>query len=226
MNEPRQWIISTKLVVEEQRMYVFSVGEEISVEIVVTCHDLQEAITNVNNHVKECGFRLIDILNCEIMETRTFHRKDRTIFLSILNACTHSRHNAPDPRFAKFVDSSYIAKMPKPWIVTTHVKALPSWDGEMPYEEAVYINDCLLYAVTEECAKLLVADSMLSMDFEIVEYIRCEIFDDTTTEPTYEKSKTYGGDDIVVNTLHNYIDHFIKTGELTFGNFIFPEERA
>ncbi len=226
MSTLRTWVITVTM-----RTVPVSIGSgmpqgEILSDVVVAEDALKKALTRVEEYIESKGFELLDIRHAEIFIPRTFSRDNKALEHTIMDAVTYVGHYPEKVSFGTMLDSAYFEKQPKPWLVETHVKALPSWNGSMPYQDAQYYNNCLVYAVTKETAVALVSDALLTRDFEIHELMRCEIFDEETTKPLYRTETHPTFSDITISTIEPYVTTFLNTKTLTFGDFIFPEDKA
>jgi len=226
MRTPRTWIITVKMHAKSASAASFTPQGEILSDVVVAEDSLKKALTRVEEYIESKGLELLDIHHAEVFIPRTFSRDNKALEFTIMDAVTYVGHNPEKVTFGTMLDSAYFDKQPKPWLVETHIKALPSWNGPMPYQDVQYYNNCLVYAVTKETAVALVSDALITKDFEVHKLMRCEIFDEETTEPLYRTETHSTFSDITISTIEPYVTTFLNTKALTFGDFIFPEDKA
>lgn len=223
IEHPRQWVVETRLKTLHGNPFInLAEGEEISCEIVVEVDSLDAALERIYSYVAENKFEVLDILNAEILVPRSLSREHRDIELGILSASTQSRDDGI--AFGRFVGEYFYSTHPRAWIVSCLVEALPSYTGERDDRDLIFYCDALVYCVREETAKAIVKDEMLLQDFEVKQFVRCELFDEYKTERILSGEINEWGAYVEFDYLYNSVDDFLLSKKTAIGQFIWPEE--
>lgn len=224
MSKSRQWVVTVDLKATPNcRIPRYSGGQVMSGDVVAETDTATNAIAMASEYLSKEGFEVLDITQCEILIPRKIQREHQDQIAGIFTASNVARTSQDKVGLGTFIDDEFIANHPRPWILTVKVEALPSWTGERDDKDPIAICDALVYAVTEEGARIRVAEAMLEKHFKVLNYVRCEPFSEGESEPTFFR-ETFEWGEGEAESLSQHYDDFWKTKKLKLGSFIFPED--